>query len=173
MRIDRLDQKTILVAMAQQDMRDYALDFAAGADAARSREGLKALMRRVGEECGLNSRGRSFLVEALPARDGCLLIISVHPSRRRKYRFKRHTLRTVCVFDDADILLDWLALKPRFSYTVYRYEDRWALIPSITAKPSALVLLCEYGRILTADAPTLARIREYGTEAASVIADPL
>ena len=57
------------------DLQRYDLDFEA-ADSDATRKGLTRLMYRVGEECGLNHRDKSYLIEALPGKESCLLIIS-------------------------------------------------------------------------------------------------
>ena len=159
MTIEMLNKGTILVLMAQDDMQRYALNFD---DSSTPEHGLKKLLYMIGEECGIDNRGKSFLIEALPSRDGCLLIISVRRVRK-VYRIKRSDKRTLCVFDSADMLLDWLLLGECIGSTVYIYRQKYVLIPSITATKRTLAILGEYGRLVKADAVDIARIREYGT----------
>lgn len=158
MTIEMLNKRTILVQMAPEDMRRYALSFD---DEAAPEEGLKQLLYRIGEECGIDHRGKSWLVEALPSRDGCLLIISVRRVRK-VYRIKRSDKRTLCVFDTADMLLDWLLLGVGLGGSVYRYRQKYVLIPSLAASKRTLALMGEYGRLIQADAVESARIREFG-----------
>ena len=157
MTIEMLNKGTILVQMAADDMRRYDLSFD---DAAAPEKGLKKLLYHVGEECGIDQRGKSFLVEALPSRDGCLLIISVRRIRK-VYRIKRGSARTLCVFDTADMLLDWL-LTGETGGTVYRYRQKYVLIPTLTASKRTLALMGEYGRLIRSDSIEAARIREFG-----------
>ena len=169
MKIDRLNQGTILVAMAAQDMRDYALDFERNADVGQVRAGLKKLLCHVGEACAISPRGRSFLVEALPAREGCLLVISVHPARRRVYHVKGGR-RMLYAFEKADDLLDWLRIGDAMRYTLYRYGSGFVLIPAPSAPRSSLRRLAEYSRLIAADRITQARVAEYGVLVKSVSA---
>ncbi len=163
MKIDRLNQETILVTMAAQDMRDYALDFENDTKPEQLHSGLRRLLYLVGETCAFSPRGKRFSVEALPAREGCLLVICVHPARRRIYRIKGGRVR-LYVFVGADDLLDWLLLKEDLRYTLYRYRSRYVLIPAQPAQKAQSVLrrLTEYAVPLPADRITAARVREYG-----------
>ena len=74
MKIDRLNQGTILVSMAAQDLRDYKLDFSKETEPNAVHSGLKRLLHHVGERCSITPGGRSFLIEALPSKEGCLLL---------------------------------------------------------------------------------------------------
>ncbi len=164
MKIDRLNSGMILVTMEREDMRAYRLDFEQDADSESVLRGLSRLILRVREECGLGRRGRSYLVEALPGRDGCLLIISVRAVKRRRiYRIKRDVTRTVCIFDDADALLDWMnAAALRGRYTVRMYRGQYVLVPLLPLNAAEEAQLSGYGRLVKADAVSTARILEFG-----------
>lgn len=164
MTIDMLNKKTILVTLQQEDMRRYALDLTAHTDTEMTRRGLTELLCRVGEECGLDHRSGSYLIEALPSRDCCLLIISVRRTRRKKYRIKREKTRAICEFDTADAMLDWMESDrlENFGYTVYWYSGRYILIPDLSIPPISLGSLSEYGKVVTASSVVIARVREYG-----------
>lgn len=163
MTIEMLDKGTILVSLCAEDMRQYALSFDEPS-AACPRAGLTNLLYHVGETCGLDHSGKSYLIEALPSYDGCLLIISVRRAKyRRKYRVKRRRSAQVYVFFDADAMLDYRRLYPEETgYSVYRYKDRYVLIPAVPAPDNAYSRLCEYAdRCSLSDAMT-AHIKEYG-----------
>ncbi|MBQ3264543.1 MAG: adaptor protein MecA [Ruminococcus sp.] len=163
MTIDLLDRETILVSLGVEDMRAYSLRFDKGVGYAEN--GLKKLLGQLGELCGTRSRGKSYLIEALPAKDGCLLIISVHAAKyRRKYRIKRSADRKICIFFDADAMLDYLsAAKDSEDFMLYRYDGRFVLLPPLTASDSVLARLSEYGELYPASPAALARVREYGS----------
>lgn len=164
MTIDMLGRSTILVTLGIKDLYDYTLDFSSS-DKHVTEQGLKKLMYRVGEACGLTHRGRSYLVEALPSHDGCLLIISVHKTRRRRiYRIKHADTTRICAFGCVDDLLDWeKRAAADFGYSLYGYKDKFILLPELPASSLELIKLSEYGRVIDADRITLARVREYGT----------
>lgn len=161
MTVEMIGEKTILVSLCEGDMRRYALSLDGSTD--KKQSGLKDLLCRVGEICGLDHRGKSYLIEALPTNKGCLLIISVHTvKRRRKFRIKRSQARELCVFFDADAMLDFWQSRPQGGYTVYTYEGRYILLPcgSVTADMTAR--LSEYGELYPVSDAVFARIREHG-----------
>ena len=163
MTIEMLDTGTILVSMRQEDMRDYRIDFDDKTDLEAAKKGLTRLMYRVGEACGLDHRDKSYLIEALPSGSGCLLVISVHKTGRRRYRIKRPAERMVCVFDTADGLLDCLEkTEACVGYTLYLYRDRYVLLPQGDIGRRTQALLSEYGRVYQKDAVAVARVAEYG-----------
>lgn len=162
MTIDKLGDMTILVTLMRDDMERYSLDFTA--DGGDTRRGLTRLMYRVGEECGLNHADKSYLIEALPAGDSCLLIISIRTSkRRRRYRIKRQLRYDCCVFDDADALLDWLHTDAGVSGSIYAVGGRYHLLPGYPLPPRLRAQLSEYGTIREMTAVEAARLRENGT----------
>ena len=159
MTIEMLDTGTILVSLLKQDMKRYALDL----DDAVDKTALENLIYRVGEICGFDCRGKSFLIEALPSPKGCLMIISVRTVKRRRiFRIKRKHTRALCVLFDADALLDVLASGLKGGFSVYLYREKYVLLPSLTAKEDEIVRLSEYGELYPAEAASFARVREYG-----------
>ena len=161
MTVEMIGEKTILVSLCEGDMRRYSLSLEGDDDKMRS--GLKDLLCRVGEICGLDHRGKSYLIEALPSSKGCLLIISVHAVKhRRKFRIKRNRARELCVFFDADAMLDFWRSRPQSGYAVYAYEGRYILLPCGSAKADMMARLSEYGELYPVSEATFARIREHG-----------
>ena len=162
MKIDRLNQGTILVSMAAQDLRDYKLDFGKETEPNAVHSGLKRLLHHVGERCSITPGGRSFLIEALPSKEGCLLLISVRSARRHVYRVKGGFPSVVCVFERMDDLLDWMLRERDLRYTLYRFRGLFVLLPSHTLSLVQRRRLGEYGRMIAADRIMLARVKEYG-----------
>ena len=161
MTVEMIGEKTILVSLREGDMRRYALCLDDNAD--RVRLGLKDLLCRVGEICGLDHRGKSYLIEALPSKGGCLLIISVHTvKRRRKFRIKRKQARELCVFFDADAMLDFRRSCAQGGYAVYDYDGRYILLPGVSLDESSIARLSEYGELYPVSEAVFARIREHG-----------
>ena len=161
MTVEMIGEKTILVSLCEGDMRRYSLSLEGDDDKMRS--GLKDLLCRVGEICGLDHRGKSYLIEALPSKGGCLLIISVHTvKRRRQFRIKRKQARELCVFFDADAMLDFWRSRPQGGYAVYRYEGSYLLLPGVSVSTETMARLSEYGELYPVSEATFARIREHG-----------
>lgn len=160
MTIEMLDKGTILVSLGAEDMRRYSLRL----DDSAAQNALKDLLVYVGEVCGLDHRGKSYLIEALPSRAGCLLIISVRTVKRRKiYRIKRSGTREICVFFNSDAMLDFLRGGMRGGYSLYLYNEKYVLLPGLTADSGEMGRLSEYGELYPAPAAVEARIRECGT----------
>jgi len=167
MTIDRLGEKTILVTLMRDDMQRYDLDFETAADGAGTRRGLTRLMIYVGEECGLDHRGKSYLIEALPGKDSCLLIISVRTNKpRRRYRIKRVSGVDCCRFGCVDDLLDWLSRpeSDRLSYSLYKERDCYYLLPEFPLTASERGILNEYGSVAPESPVAVARLREHGVQ---------
>lgn len=162
MTIEMIGQGTILVSLGDDDMRRYSLLPEDEAD--KTRKGLKELLCRVGEVCGLDHRGKSYLVEALPCPNGCLLIISVRRIRRRRvFRVKRQKAYELCVFFSADAMLDyWQNSQRQGGYAVYRYEGQYVLLPSLSVSEKINAKLSEYGELYPVSETVFARIREHG-----------
>ena len=163
MKIDKLTQDTILVTLTGDDMGRYALDFDSADEATRS--GLKRLICRIGEECGLSHKDKSYLIEALAGKDSCLLIISAHPVKKRKtYRVKRERRLECCRFESADGLLGFMAQASDLIYTLYSHGGGYVLLPCLPLSPRQRGLLNEYGAVREISAVAAERVREYGTE---------
>ena len=162
MMIDRLSEKTILVTLMRDDMERYRLRFDDDGEAAR--RGLTRLMVRVGEECGLDHADKSYLVEALPAGESCLLIITVRTvKRRRLYRIKKVHKRLCCVFSGADALLDWLGAGMGVGGSVYACFGSYYLLPDYPPTARRQAQLSEYGALRELGAVEIARICEHGS----------
>ena len=163
MTIDLLGENTILVTLSQEDLQRYHLDFS-GSDDDGNRKGLTGLMYRVGEECNLDHRDKSYLIEALPGKENCLLIISVRAAKsRRKYRIKRGGSVECCCFLSADDLLDWLNRpdSAEMSYALYQKDSRYYLLTDYPWTPRQRHILSEYGKAMRKSPVFAARLREY------------
>ena len=160
MTIEMLDRGTILVSLQNEDMRQYALSWEDNA-VQNVEKGLKNLLYHVGEVCGLDHRGKSYLIEALPSSAGCLLIISVHAARRRVYRVKRAERLAACVFRCADDMLDCIR-GLSCGYRLYRYEENYVLLPDPSASDSVILKLSEFGDLHMLSSTAAARIAEFG-----------
>ena len=162
MTIDKLGDRTILVTLMHDDIERYSLDFEVGGD--DTRRGLTRLMYRVGEECGLSHSDKSYLIEALPAGDSCLLIISIRAlTHRKSYRIKRTLRYDCCVFADADALLDWIRAGVEVAGSIYALGGRYELLPDYPLPPRLRAQLSEYGTLRELTAVELARVRENGS----------
>lgn len=158
MTIEMLDKGTILVSLNREELRAYSLSFDTQTD---SEHGLKKLLYHIGDSCGLDHKGKSYLIEALPSKSGCLLIITVRKAKyRRKFRIKHSRLLDLYIFFDSDAMLDYIRLYPHESgYSIYQYRSRYILIPFCNSAPHNLL---EYAERRSISITMLAHITEYG-----------
>lgn len=166
MTIDRLGEGMILVTLMRDDLSRYSLDFSEAVDKEKTRRGLTRLMYRVGEECGLDHRDKCYLIEALPGRESCLLIISVRANKtRRRYRIKRENRVDCCRFNTVDDLLVWMRRPEcgRMGYALFEASGRYYLLPEYPFTPSESAIMNEYGAVTRESPIAVARIREHGT----------
>lgn len=165
MTIDRLGEGMILVTLMRDDMTRYSLDFNDDADGERTRRGLTRLMVRVGTECGLDHHNKCYLIEALPGKESCLLIISVRAdTSRRRYRVKRENTVDVCRFLTVDDMLLWMRRREsgRLGYSLYAVSDSFFLLPEYPLTNGERATLNEFG-VVTRESPVaVARVREHG-----------
>ena len=161
MTIEKLGSTTILVTLRHEDLRRYNLDFDA-ADTEETLRGLKGLLPVIGASCDLVHRGRSCLIEALPGKDGWLLIISVRRVRRR-YRIKRTGGADCCRFFDADAMLGWLShpLSGALCGELYALDDGYLLLSDRPWPPRERAALHEFGSLTRESSVAAARIREF------------
>ena len=163
MLIDVLSEGTILVSLSSEDMDRYSLDFGSD-DGSSARAGLTRLLRKVGEDCGLDHRSKSYLIEALPGGSECLLIISVRQvKKRRVYRVKREKLYDCCYFASADDMLDFLHRGDDFGYRIYSVMGEYHLVPDLPPCERLAGILGEYGSVKRLSAVGTARLIESGT----------
>lgn len=161
MTIEQLREGTIMVTLMRDDMEWYSIDFS-DENTENVRRGLTRLMMRVGRECGLSYADKSYLIEALPGGDCCLLLITARTVKRRRiYRIKRRATSECCTFLSADELIDFLSSGAGFGYRLYEYGG-YRLLPDRPLSPSVRGLLNEYGSVCDISTVEAARIREHG-----------
>lgn len=161
MRIEMLETGTVLVSIEAEDMPEYQLDFSSHSDPAAQKKAVLRVLREVQLSCGMTGRGESYLVEALPGKSGCLLLITVHTAehKRRVYRVKREH-RAAYVFFSADAMLDCMlaGLMPK-DYEIYLLRGSYVLL---TEQTEAGQRLTEYAVPVRMSRLIVERILEYG-----------
>ena len=107
MTIEQLGESRVLIVLKSEDMRDFELDYGTlGFSDAHSRRILSRLLTLACTKTGMKTEGRRMLVEALPHRSGCLILLTLTENERKKrYRIKKKPGRICCAFDSADGLL--------------------------------------------------------------------
>ena len=166
MKINRLDEKRVLVVLGGSDMRDFALDFGVmSMSDAHSRKILLRLTRLACLRSGIDTRGKRLNVEAIMLGDGCYLLVTVK-NKPRRYRLKRGG--ALCYeFDESGALLDAAEAAFRRGFNCVKnsaceWNGKYYLIFDYPALPIALAgILSEFGE-KRGGALLCARVRERG-----------
>ena len=109
MTIEQIDSGKVLIMLKNSDMKDFSLEYGTmGFDDPHSRRILSRLLSLACSKTGLNARNKKMVVEALPHKSGCLILLTLKEKKRRVYRIKRSDKLFCCVFDDAEALLSAL-----------------------------------------------------------------
>ena len=166
---EKLDDKKVLITLRHDDLKTLGLSFdKALSEDEQYEKKLRGLLLLALSDAGIDMRGKRFLLELLPCNWGCMLLISAFSVHTRKrYRIKKITDFSVCIFKNFDDLLDAMravsshALS-EYPNSLYRYKDCFVLIfdyPLI--REDERRILSEYGRIKMMSTLSLAGVREH------------
>ena len=108
MTVEQLDKARVLISLKLQDMEAYAISIdKLNIKDSNSKEALRSILRYAFEKFGINTENKAVLVEAMPHREGMIILVTVDAlhSLRKVYRIKKPKTRQVCRFDSAEGLL--------------------------------------------------------------------
>ena len=171
MTIEQLDKGRVLVSLKPQDIADYHINIdKLNLRDAGTKESLKALMSLALKKSGINPDGRAVLVEAMPHKEGMLILITVDFAKelRKVYKIKRPSMLPVCKFRGAEGLLGCVErLKSEGiclgGNSLWLYKDDLYLIFSYSAlSPRAKAVLSEFSLCRSLSLVRIARIKEAG-----------
>lgn len=136
MNIEMLDKTRILISLCDKDLENYSVSFESlDITEKSSRRLLRMLMDNASMQTGVSFRNKSIVIEAMKFEHGCLLLITVSDSvkKRRTYRIKYYNDSYIYVFGDAGSLLSCIAELYRMgcsrpSSSVYLYNGRYYLV---------------------------------------------
>ena len=170
MTFEKLNCEKILITLRHEDMETLELSFEdMSVSDEKSRKTLRRLLLLACFDAGIESKGRRFLLEALPADSGCMLLVSSEKiDKRKKYRVKKIAGFPCCVFSDADSMLGGMTAFARsgsgfFPNSLYRVRGKYYLVldyPVIS--PERKALLSEYGEWMKLGSIRLSRLKEHG-----------
>ncbi|HIS67950.1 MAG TPA: adaptor protein MecA [Candidatus Gallacutalibacter stercoravium] len=89
MLIERIGETRLLILLAREDMQLYNIsydDLDWRDD--HSREAIRRILEQANDETGFCTRDRRLLIEAIPGKTGCMLVITLLPRRRNGKRFR-------------------------------------------------------------------------------------
>lgn len=171
MTIEQIDSERILIALCDEDMKSFSLEFESMTlSDPHVRDALKNLLSFASIETGISVKNKKMLIEAIPYKNGCLLLITLKQKRheRKIYRIKG-ARPLIFGFDEAEDLLRCIAElykihTRRISSDVYKVEEKYIItIISHGRIPGRYTsILGEFGKRISGGNLTLSKIREYG-----------
>ncbi len=171
MTIEQLSEGRVLVSLKPQDIADYHINIdKLNLRDAHTKESLKALMSLALKKSGINPEGRAVLVEAMPHKEGMLILITVDYVRklRKVYKIKRPSMLPACRFTGAEGLLACVEkLRAEDIHlggnSLWRYREDFYLIFGYSAlPPRAKAVLSEFALCQSLSLVRIARIKEAG-----------
>ncbi|MBR3988666.1 MAG: adaptor protein MecA [Clostridia bacterium] len=173
MTIEKLDKARVLISLGQKDMDAYAVSIdKLNLKEAASKETLKSLLKLALERVGINAENKAVLVEAMPHKEGMLILITVDFARnlRKTYRIKKPKMQPVCKFSNAEGLLACVEkLKAEgqtmLKNSLWQYKNTYYVIFEYgVISPKAKAVLSEYSLCHSLSLTRIARIKEAGRE---------
>ena len=106
MTIEQIDSGKVMILLKNSDMKDFALEYSSlSFSDPHSRRILTRLLSLACSKTGVSAKNKKMFVEALPHKNGCLILLTRKEKKRRVYRIKRSKRMLCCIFDDAEALL--------------------------------------------------------------------
>ncbi len=171
--IEQIDSKRLIISLKEEDMKTYAINIEKlNIKDEASRNSLKALLKYACCKVGLELSRKAVLVEAMPHKEGILILVTVEAmgKPRKTYKVKRLQTLPCCRFESAEKLLSCIEkLKKENlrlqSNSLWQYEGEYFLIFGISGiSARANAIFSEYGKCMSLGLAMCARIREAGVE---------
>ena len=174
MTIEKIDDSRLLIALCNEDMEVFSLDYEKMCLAdPYYRKILKRLLSLAGVRTGIDTRGKTLLVESMPHSDGCIFLITLVPKGERgskRYKVKRRGSTHIYGFESIDDMLLCLenlykAGFVRAKSDVYRLNNRYSLVlkTSFDLPFKAKAILSEFCSYQSESHAEIAAVKEYGT----------
>lgn len=171
MTIEQIDSSKVLIALCNQDMKDYELEFdSMGFENTHSKKVLNRFITMVCNKTGLSTNNKKLLMEALPHQNGCLILVTFMEKRipRTKYRIKKPKENTCFCFENTDDFLKAILLIYNENIYVrssraYLFKKEYYLVFDYYPIPQiAKRILNEYGKRKKCTRAFLSALKEAG-----------
>ena len=168
MTIEQIDPGKVMIVLGSNDMKDFSLEYSTlSFKDPHSRKILSRLLTLACSKTGMSIDNKKMLVEALPHRSGCLILLTLKPkTKRRIYRVKKNDKCLCCIFTDVERLIGAsVALKNRLSENkIYYYNDKYYLLVEDNIALYPLALLEEFSDCYVCSKIAAAKVSEAGRE---------
>lgn len=172
MTIEQIDNSRILIALGEDDMKTFSLEFESmNLKNPHVKTIISRLLSFAQEETGISTKNKRMLIEAMQYDHGCLLMVtfSEKGGKRKIYKIKNPHRFSIYILDNATDLLNCAtALKnlcpQNIKSDIYSVFDKYALVIFQTGrtKKSVRHTISEYASPISGSSAMLAKIREYG-----------
>ena len=122
MTIEQIDPGKVMIVLGSNDMKDFSLEYnTLSFKDPHSRKILSRLLTLACSKTGMSIDNKKMLVEALPHKSGCLILLTLKPkTKRRVYRVKKPDRILCAVFPDVESLIGAsLALNKKLPHNLH------------------------------------------------------
>ena len=168
MTIEQIDPSKVMIVLGSNDMKDFSLEYSTlSFNDPHSRKILSRLLTLACNKTGMNIENKKMLVEALPHKSGCLILLTLKPKEKRRfYRVKKPPKSLCCIFSDVENLINAsLALYGMLpDNEVYYFDNKYYLIIERHLALYPLAKLEEFADCYVCSKISAAKVREAGRE---------
>ena len=168
MTIEQIDPSKVMIVLGSNDMKDFSLEYnTLSFSDPHSRKILSRLLTLACSKTGMSIDNKKMLVEALPHKSGCLILLTLKPkTKRRVYRVKKPSKCLCCIFSDVERLIKAsVALRKSLpENSVFYYNDKYYLLIDKNVALYPLALLEEFSECYICSKIAAAKVREAGRE---------
>ncbi|MBR2108572.1 MAG: adaptor protein MecA [Ruminococcus sp.] len=168
MTIEQIDPSKVMIVLGNNDMKDFSLEYnTLSFSDPHSRKILSRLLTLACSKTGMSIDNKKMIVEALPHKSGCLILLTLKPkTKRRAYRIKKADKYLCCIFPDAERLINAsVALNGRLpENSVFYCNDKYYLLIEKNLALHTLATLEEFSECYMCSKIAIAKVREAGSE---------
>lgn len=168
MTIEQIDPSKVMIVLGSNDMKDFSLEYnTLSFSDPHSRKILSRLLTLACSKTGMSIDNKKMLVEALPHKSGCLILLTLKPkTKRRVYRVKKPEKCLCCIFSDVERLISAsVALSKSLpENSVFYYNDKYYLLIDKNVALYPLALLEEFSECYICSGIAAAKVKEAGRE---------
>lgn len=172
MTIEQIDNERILIALCDEDMESFSLEFESmSLTDPHVREMMQNLLSFASIETGISIKNKKMIIEAIPYVNGCLLLITLKQKTHKRKIYKiKNTRPLIFGFSEAEDMLRCISVlyKSKIQHIhsdLYKFGSQYILIikPNRSISRRLEALLCEYGEKISGGSLTISKLREYGS----------
>lgn len=171
MTIEQIDNDRILIALCDEDMKSFSLEFESMTlSDPHVREMIQRLLNFASVETGISVKNKKMLIEAIPYVNGCLFLITLKQRTHKRKIYKIKNSRPIIIeFSETEDMLKCISIiykaKIQHIYSdLYKFSSKYFLIIKTNRGVSRRLegFLYEYGKRISGGSLTISKLNEYG-----------